>query len=62
MGQSMCHEALPFYLQSPTFAENSDGGWDLLFLFCFTLMANTPWDPSQAYFHLHETEEEEEVN
>ena len=30
--------------------------------FLFTLMANTPWDPSQAYFHLHETEEEEEVN
>ena len=27
-----------------------------------TLTANTPWDPSQAFFHLHEMEEEEEVD
>ena len=23
-----------------------------------TLTANTPWDPSQAFFHMHEMEEE----
>ena len=27
-----------------------------------TLTANTPWDPSQAFFHMHEMEEEEEVD
>ena len=27
-----------------------------------TLTANTPWDPSQASYHLHETEEEDEVD
>ena len=27
-----------------------------------TLTANTPWDQSQAFFHLHEMEEEEEVD
>ena len=40
-----------------------DGGWDLLVSFSnVILMANTPWDPSQATFHLHGTEEEEEVD
>ena len=50
----MCHDALPFYLESPTFTMMEVGTFWFPYI---NLM-----DPSQAITHLHETEEEEEMD